>query len=572
MSYVTNLYVDLINSGGGKVSLGRLPNYEKLDGFPDSLPQSKILVSPSTQNVVSIEIENLTDTCYIMVESGGKSVVYHKATYSPIDVNLSFIKQISSGDEIKFTLSRDNLGISKIQVLGMYSAIKALNSELPYSSEKTEPQEYIDTIYSEDGSKFDVFVNNNQVSAQGGVVGYGLNIAAALGETKYVEIRKANVQETIDQDYATSLDIRFLSGLGKWQQIILPVGDLQVGVPTLLPGSGSVMLPKAINQPIIDQWVQTSITGKGGLAAPPGYYELQVLADDQVSWVPFCNFLFDGAKITLVKHYAGVSAGLLIDGVELQAYREIRLWITASAIDEPKKPELGDTPLIKGEPSTPEIQIVEPIEPEGQVVLISEPVEPDPIVEPIGPDEPVPVDTTIPVPDVGTCACSPWYAAISQAIVNSGSYIVGSILNITSPILQLVASCEQLRYQLVNSISQYLQHVEKISLELEYLRKDICKGVNNISPEIANLRMQIKSLNEDNYESTGRLTESIDAVADHLVVISSGEEQSLARSAADIADGVSNPAGLIQQEISCGIDASGALKVYTKSINESEEY
>ena len=562
----------LVNSNDSYIYLYTILTYEIVDGFPASLPKSCSKYSPSTQNVISILIDSWNDTGYVMVESGGKSVVYHKATLTPYYVQFPFLKKICKGDEIKFTFSRDNLGISKIQVIGMYSAVKALNSELPYYSEKAEAQEYIDTIYSEDGSKFDVFVNNNQVSAPGGVVGYGLNIAAALGETKYVEIRKANSQETIDQDYATALDIRFVSGLGKWQQIILPVGDLQAGVPTLLPGSGSIMLPKTVNQPIIDQWVQTSVTGKGGLAAPPGYYELQVLADDQVSWVPFCNFVFDGAKITLVKHYAGVSAGLLIDGVQLQEYREIRLWITASVVDERKKPELGDTPLTKAEPSTPTIQIVEPIQPEGQVVLISEPVEPDPIVEPIEPDEPVPVDTTIPVPNGETCVCSPWYAAISQAIVNSGSYIAGSILNIVYPILQIVASCEKLRYQLVNSISQYLQHVEKISLELEYMRKDICKGVNNISPEIANLRMQIKSLNEDIYESTGKLTESIDAVADHLVVISSGEEQSLARSAADIADGVSNPAGLIQQEISCGIDASGALKVYTKSINESEEY
>lgn len=546
--------------------------YEKVDGFPESLPRSGSISfgGSSARNVISIMIRNWIDTGYVMVESGGKSVVYHKATLTPSDAEFPFVKQINPGEKINFTFSRDNLGISKIQVIGMYSAVKALNSELPYDSEKAEAQEYIDTIYSEDGSKFDVFVDNNQVSAPGGVVGYGLNISAALGETKYVEIRKANVQETLDQDYATSLDIRFLSGLGKWQQIILPVGDLQVGVPTLLPGSGSVMLPKAINQPIIDQWVQTSITGKGGLAAPPGYYELQVLADDQVSWVPFCNFVFDGAKITLVKHYAGVSAGLLIDGVELQAYREIRLWITASAIDERKKPELGDTPLIKGEPSTSEIQIVEPVEPEGPVTPTTEPIEPDPEGTPVEPTAPTPTGTTIPTPNTETCVCSPWYASIAQAVVNSGAYISQAVTTIVSPLIQGVSSVEKFRYELVSAVGQFLHQVEGIKLSIEAMRTDLCKGVNAISPEIGNVEARLEAIQNDLYARLGEIKEDIHSIDSRLYLVDGDVELSITDEIGNISASIENPAGLIQQEISCGVDASGVLNVTTKSINEME--
>lgn len=477
----------------------------------------------------------------------------------------------SGGGTHKVLTANSKASHSTVTIQGMYSAVRAIGYDLPYSNTSEGSQNISATIYTDDSSFFDVFVDGVRVSDEGGVVGYGLEDTVAVGTTKQIEIRRATSDLNIQRDYANRWDIRFVSALGKWQQLILPVDAFEEGVPTLYPGKGSIQLPKALNQPITDQWVQASFSGADHKAVQPGTYQLQVLASDSTSWVPFANFDFDGALITKVQHFGGVAAGLILAGSSMQEYREIRIWATAATIpEEPPEPVAGETPLPRPDPLPSETETPTPIEPEGPVTPITEPVEPDPEGTPVEPTAPTPTGTTIPTPNTETCVCSPWYSAIAQAVVNSGAYISQAVTTIVSPLIQGVASVEKLRYELVASIGKFLHQVEGIKLSLEALRTDLCKGVNAISPEVEKVEARLEAIQNDLYARLGEIKEDIHSIDSRLYLKDGDVEVSITDELGNISTSLENPAGLIQQEISCGVDASGVLNVTTKSINEME--
>lgn len=485
---------------------------------------------------------------------------------SPLAVSITAV----SGEDKQVTLE-SVASHSTVTIQGMYSAIRAIGYNLPYSNTAEGSQNISATIYSDDSSYFDVYVDNVRVSEEGGVVGYGLEETVAVGTTKQIEIRRATSDLNIQRDYANRWDIRFVSALGKWQQLILPVDVFEEGVPTQYPGSGSIQLPMALNQPIIDQWVQVSFSGMDAKAVQPGTYQIQVLASDSTRWVPFANFDFDGALITKVQHFGGVAAGLILPGPTTQQYREIRIWAIAATIPEqPPQPTDGETPLPRPDPLPSEPETPTPIQPEGPVTPITEPVEPDPEGTPIEPIAPTPTETTIPTPDTQVCVCSPWYASIAQAIVNSGAYISQAVRTIISPLIQGVSSVEKLRYELVSAVGQFLHQVEGIKLSLEALRADLCKGVNAISPEIEKVEARLDAIQNDLYARLGEIKEDIHSIDSRLYLMDGDIEVSITDELGNISSSIENPAGLIQQEISCGVDASGVLNVTTKSINEME--
>ena len=102
------------------------------------------------------------------------------------------------------------------------------------------------------------------------------------------------------------------------------------------------------------------------------------------------------------------------------------------------------------------------------------------------------------------------------------------------------------------------------------MRVDLCKGANAISPEIEKIEARLEAIQNDLYARLGEIKEDIHSIDSRLYLMDGDVEVSITDELGNISTSIENPAGLIQQEISCGVDASGVLNVTTKSINEME--